>query len=126
MPKSTKNISRRKRENELPVSGSQLPEIAGNRQPINGNPTMTDPTQHRYIPNADQDVKEMLAVIGVDSIDRLFDSIPNEFKLARPLEVPGPWSEIEARRWFRELAARNKSGVDHLSFLGGGGPARSH
>jgi glycine dehydrogenase subunit 1 len=81
---------------------------------------MTDPNQHRYIPNADQDVKEMLAVIGVDSIDRLFDSIPNEFKLAHPLEVPGPWSEIEARRWFRELAARNKSGVDHLSFLGGG------
>src|SRR5437868_5946379 len=62
----------------------------------------------------------MLAVIGVDSIDRLSDSIPADVKLDQLLDIPGPWSEIEARRWFRELAARNKSGVDHLSFLGGG------
>jgi len=62
----------------------------------------------------------MLAVIGVDSIDRLFDSIPNDVKLEQLLDIPGPWSEIEARRWFRELAAKNKSAVDHLSFLGGG------
>jgi glycine dehydrogenase subunit 1 len=82
--------------------------------------TLPDPNQHRYIPNADQDVKEMLEVIGVDSIDRLFDSIPDAVKLRKPLEVPGPWSEIEARRWFRDLAAKNKSAVDHLSFLGGG------
>ena len=81
---------------------------------------MADPTQHRYIPNGEEDVKEMLAVIGVDSIDRLFDSIPNQVKLDGLLDIPGPWSEIESRRWFRELAAKNKSGVDHLSFLGGG------
>src|SRR5437899_3910514 len=79
---------------------------------------MTD--QHRYIPNADQDVKEMLAVIGVDSVDRLFDSIPDAVKLKKPLDIAGPWSEIESRRWFRELAAKNKSAVDHISFLGGG------
>jgi glycine dehydrogenase subunit 1 len=84
--------------------------------------TLPDPLhdQHRYIPNAQEDVREMLAVIGVDSIDRLFDSIPANVKLDRLLEVPGPWSEIESRRWFRELATKNKSGVDHLSFLGAG------
>ncbi len=81
---------------------------------------MTESNQHRYIPNAEEDVREMLAVIGVDSVDRLFDSIPGEVKLDRPLEIPGPWSEIESRRWFRELATRNKSAADHLSFLGGG------
>src|SRR6266542_303471 len=80
---------------------------------------------HRYIPNADQDVKEMLAVIGVASIDRLFDSIPNNVKLDGLLDIPGPWSEIESRRWFGELARRNKSAVDHLSFLGGGSYAHS-
>src|SRR5438552_14662396 len=62
----------------------------------------------------------MLAVIGVDSIDRLFDSIPDDVKLVQLLDIPGTSSEIEARRWFRELAAKNKSAVDHLSFLGGG------
>jgi glycine dehydrogenase subunit 1 len=76
--------------------------------------------QHRYIPNASEDVREMLGVVGVESIDRLFDTIPDDVKLDRLLDVPGPWSEIESRRWFRELAARNKTAVDHLSFLGGG------
>jgi glycine dehydrogenase subunit 1 len=79
---------------------------------------------HRYIPNASQDVKEMLGVIGIDSVDRLFDSIPDDVKLDRLLDIPGSWSEIESRRWFRALAAKNKTGVDHVSFLGGG--AYSH
>jgi glycine dehydrogenase subunit 1 len=79
---------------------------------------------HRYIPNASQDVKEMLGVIGIDSVDRLFDSIPDDVKLDRLLDIAGPWSEIESRRWFRALAAKNKTGVDHVSFLGGG--AYSH
>jgi glycine dehydrogenase subunit 1 len=76
--------------------------------------------QHRYISNASQDVREMLEVIGVDSIDRLFDTIPDDVKLTALLDIPGPWSEIESRRWFRGLAAKNKSAVDHVSFLGGG------
>jgi glycine dehydrogenase subunit 1 len=84
--------------------------------------TLPDPLtdQHRYISNASQDVSEMLKVIGVDSIDRLFATIPNDVKLTELLNIPGPWSEIESRRWFRELAAKNKTAVDHLSFLGGG------
>ncbi|HEX9985073.1 MAG TPA: aminomethyl-transferring glycine dehydrogenase subunit GcvPA [Thermoanaerobaculia bacterium] len=75
---------------------------------------------HRYIPNAGQDIREMLEVVGVESIDRLFDTIPENVKLDRLLDIPGPWSEIETRRWFRELASRNKTGVDHVSFLGAG------
>lgn len=76
--------------------------------------------QHRYIPNASEDVTEMLGVIGVESIDRLFDTIPDAVKLDRLLDVPGPWSEIESRRWFRSLAGRNVTSADHLSFLGAG------
>lgn len=76
--------------------------------------------QHRYISNASEDVREMLEVIGVDSIDHLFDTIPGDVKLKELLDIPGPWSEIEARRWFRGLAAKNKTAVDHVSFLGGG------
>jgi glycine dehydrogenase subunit 1 len=86
--------------------------------------TLPNPTDasssHRYIPNAGEDIREMLEVIGVDSIDRLFDTIPDEVKLSGLLDVPGPWSEIESRRWFRGLAARNVTAVDHASFLGGG------
>src|SRR5258706_13933508 len=83
--------------------------------------SLPDPltSQHRYIPNATEDVQEMLATVGVDSIDRLFDTIPHDIKLQALLDVPGPWSEIESRRWFRAVAAKNKTAGDHLSFLGG-------
>src|SRR5687768_4432970 len=84
-------------------------------------PDPTDPTSsHRYIPNAGEDIREMLQVIGVDSIDDLFTTIPADVKLKGLLDIPGPWAEIETRRWFRALAARNVSPVDHVSFLGGG------
>lgn len=88
---------------------------------MNNLPDPTHPdSSHRYIPNAGEDIREMLAVIGVDSIDRLFDTIPNDVKLSTLLDIPGPWSEVETRRWFRALAARNVSPADHVSFLGGG------
>ncbi|HEX7705476.1 MAG TPA: aminomethyl-transferring glycine dehydrogenase subunit GcvPA [Thermoanaerobaculia bacterium] len=84
-------------------------------------PDPTDPkSSHRYIPNAGEDIREMLATVGVDSIDRLFDSIPDAVKLDRLLDIPGPWSEVESRNWFRSLAARNITAVDRVSFLGGG------
>ncbi len=89
--------------------------------------TLPDPLtdHHRYIPNAADDIAEMLAAIGVPSVERLFDSIPADVKLDRLLDIPGPWSEIESRSWFRALAARNKTAVDHLSFLGGGAYAHA-
>jgi Glycine cleavage system protein P (pyridoxal-binding), N-terminal domain len=74
----------------------------------------------RYIPNADEDVREMLRTIGVDSVERLFESIPDSVKLDRLLDLPGPFSEIEQRRWFGSLADRNVTGPDVVSFLGAG------
>jgi glycine dehydrogenase subunit 1 len=62
----------------------------------------------------------MLATIGVSSVDALFETIPADVKLKELLDIPGPWSEIETRRWFGELARKNKSGVDHVSFMGAG------
>jgi glycine dehydrogenase subunit 1 len=89
-------------------------------------PDPADPaSSHRFISNAGEDIREMLAVVGVDSIDRLFDTIPADVKLDRLLDIPGPWSEIESRRWFRALAARNVTAVDHVSFLGGGAYAHA-
>jgi glycine dehydrogenase subunit 1 len=84
--------------------------------------SLPDPltSTHRYIPNAEQDVREMLATIGVRSIDALFETIPADVQLKELLDIPGPWSEIETRRWFGELARKNKSGTDHVSFMGAG------
>ncbi|HVT03318.1 MAG TPA: aminomethyl-transferring glycine dehydrogenase subunit GcvPA [Thermoanaerobaculia bacterium] len=74
----------------------------------------------RYIPNAEQDVQEMLEVIGIDSVDRLFDTIPESVKVRGLLDIPGPWSEIEVRRGFDALARKNVTLLDAVSFLGGG------
>ncbi len=74
----------------------------------------------RYIPNASEDVREMLEVIGVDSIDRLFDSIPESIRHKGLLDLPEPWSEIEVRRWFGALAERNRTSRTALSFMGAG------
>jgi glycine dehydrogenase subunit 1 len=74
----------------------------------------------RYIPNAEADVREMLETIGVDSLDRLFDSIPKNVQLKELLDLPGPWSEIEVRRWFGAAAAKNVALHDHAAFLGAG------
>ncbi len=48
-----------------------------------------------YISLSDNDIKEMLAKIGITSIEELFSSIPKDIKLNRDLSVPGPFSETE-------------------------------
>ena len=42
---------------------------------------------HRYIPNAEQDVREMLATIGVGSVEALFETIPADVRLTDASEL---------------------------------------
>ncbi len=42
----------------------------------------------RYLPKSPVDREEMLAEIGVASIDDLFSTIPQEFQLKRDLAIP--------------------------------------
>jgi glycine dehydrogenase subunit 1 len=72
----------------------------------------------RYLPKSPIERQEMLAAIGVKSIDELFSSIPERCRLRRPLNIPGPYSEAEVIQYFKERAAENASG--YASFLGAG------
>jgi glycine dehydrogenase subunit 1 len=72
----------------------------------------------RYLPKSPADRKEMLADIGVDSIDALFATIPAEYQLTRDLKVPRQHSESEIIDRFREFAENNATG--YASFLGAG------
>ncbi|MFP4520596.1 MAG: aminomethyl-transferring glycine dehydrogenase subunit GcvPA [Fibrobacterota bacterium] len=72
-----------------------------------------------YIPNTPEDIKEMLSVCGVKSIDDFFDCIPEDLK-APELNIPGPKSEESVRREMRRLAKENKYRGGEMSFLGGG------
>lgn len=60
-----------------------------------------------YIPHTDADVQAMLEVIGVESIDDLFDEIPKDI-LSQPLsQVPHGISEMAASRLMAERAAQD-------------------
>jgi len=65
----------------------------------------------------------MLGALGLDSAAGLFDSIPEDVRLARPLDTPPALSEIELLERFEQMAARN-SAARRPSFLGAG--AYSH
>src|SRR5262249_41443092 len=66
------------------------------------------------------DVRAMLASIGVQSVEELFSTIPPELRLGRPLAVPPALTEIELTRHMQALAGRNRSAADAVCFLGGG------
>src|SRR5215470_10997645 len=72
----------------------------------------------RYLPKSPAERQEMLAAIGAESIDELFSSIPERFRLREALKLPGPFSEAEIIDYFKERAAENS--VGYTSFLGAG------
>lgn len=75
---------------------------------------------HRYLPNTAEDIRQMLEVIGIDSTDKLFGTIPEEVKLGRDLLLPLSKSEMEVRREIGEMAGKNLSADDLVCFRGAG------
>ncbi|MDD5729888.1 MAG: aminomethyl-transferring glycine dehydrogenase subunit GcvPA [Candidatus Omnitrophica bacterium] len=70
-----------------------------------------------YTPHTPQEIKEMLKAIGVSSIDELFSDIKKELR-PKSFNIPEGKSEQEVLRYFKELGARNNTGL--VSFLGAG------
>ncbi len=74
----------------------------------------------RYTHITDDDRREMLAAIGVDAVEDLFADISPGLRLGRPLDLPNGLSEQEVYEHLRELAERNTSAEDEVSFVGAG------
>ena len=74
----------------------------------------------RYTSATDEDRRVMLERIGAASIDELFADLPEGVRLGRALELPAGKPEQEVYARLRDLAARNVSTEDELSFLGAG------
>src|SRR3990170_1205600 len=72
----------------------------------------------RYLPKSERDRQEMLATLGVASMDDLFQCIPAAVRLNRPLELPAALPEPESLDAFRRFAAENAEGA--LRLLGAG------
>jgi glycine dehydrogenase subunit 1 len=70
-----------------------------------------------FIPHTEVDVREMLAAIGVDSIERLFDEIPPDLRAGELDGIPAGIGEMEVARLLRERAGADGS---PLCFIGAG------
>jgi glycine dehydrogenase subunit 1 len=73
-----------------------------------------------YIPNTPDDQRAMLEAIGAASLDELFDSIPRELRLARPLDLPAAMSELELTAHMQRVADASAGCASRLCFLGAG------
>jgi glycine dehydrogenase subunit 1 len=73
-----------------------------------------------YLSLTERDRDEMLAAIGVSSVEELFRDIPEGVRFGRELDLEPPLSEQELSRHLEELAARNVDTSKELSFLGAG------
>ena len=74
----------------------------------------------RYLPLTPDDRAEMLATIGVDSIDALFTDVPQIARLDGPVDLPSHKSELEVERAFACMARKNITASDAPFFVGAG------
>ena len=70
-----------------------------------------------FIPHTEKDTREMLAAIGAESIEDLFDEIPKELRIEHLDAIPDALTEMEISRLMRERAAMDGT---PLCFIGAG------
>ncbi|OPL17604.1 MAG: hypothetical protein AVO35_09235 [Candidatus Aegiribacteria sp. MLS_C] len=73
----------------------------------------------RFIPDSSGTRRELLRTIGIEDFEELLGPIPKKYRLTRPLELPGPMSELGLLREFGRLA-RNNEGAGKVCFAGAG------
>ncbi len=74
-------------------------------------------TDSHYCPHTIEEIKEMLAAIGVTDVEDLFASIPAELR-AKTFNLPPGMSEFETLDRMRFIAGENRQ--EMLHFIGGG------
>jgi len=73
-----------------------------------------------YISTTPDDLREMLAAIGVESLDELFAGIPEGVRLENGLDLPAGLPEQDVYAHLLDLARKNVSAEDEVTFLGAG------
>ena len=68
-----------------------------------------------FIPNTENEKKEMMVVCGAAKISDLFKDIPQRIMLRQDLNLPKAMAEIELKKFMENLSERNS-----ISFLGAG------
>ncbi len=63
---------------------------------------------YKYFPQTEEEIKQMLAVAGVNSLADLYGEVPEQLKLKNGYNIPSEMSEIEIRKHFKALGDKNK------------------
>jgi glycine dehydrogenase subunit 1 len=74
----------------------------------------------RYLPHTEQDINAMLKVIGVDSLEGLFATIPKDCRREEELNLPEPLTEWELNKHMDGLAAGMAVSPEYKVFMGAG------
>jgi glycine dehydrogenase subunit 1 len=74
----------------------------------------------RYLPLSDTDRGEMLARIGVESVDDLFADIPKSMLLKEPVDLPRRKGELDVERILARMAGKNVPASSVPFFVGAG------
>ncbi len=73
-----------------------------------------------YLYHTEEEVKQMLERLGLDSVEELFDVIPEPLRLKEPLAIGEGLTEFETKGYFDSLGEKNEAASGMTSFLGGG------
>ena len=72
---------------------------------------------HKYFPHTEEEIKQMLQVAGVESLDDLYADVPESIRFKGDYEIADAMSELEIRQFFNTLGMMN----DQLTCFAGGG-----
>jgi glycine dehydrogenase subunit 1 len=74
-----------------------------------------------FVPHTDEEVAEMLAFLGLSSVEELFASVPAAIRLAGGLDLPSGMAEADVVAHLEELATANLAGAaPPICFAGAG------
>lgn len=62
----------------------------------------------KYFPHTGKDIDEMLARVGVKTMDDLYADVPEQIRLKGDYDLPAAMSEIEIRRFFDDLCRNDR------------------
>lgn len=74
----------------------------------------------RYLPHTPEDIAAMLNKIGVESLDALFSTVPDECRRKSPLNLPEPLTEWELDRKMSRLSAAMAVSPEYKVYAGAG------
>jgi glycine dehydrogenase subunit 1 len=74
----------------------------------------------RYLPHTPEEISEMLSVIGVNSLDDLFSTVPAQCRRKSELNLPQRLSEWELNSHIDTLAATMAVSPEYKVFMGAG------